>query len=468
MIGFDRAMTITPPETEKDSLREGKPIQPGVYAMDVPDVIDVRGGVPLEGSLRVRGSKNSVPKTMVAALLTSELCYIDNVSNIRDIDIVNEMLVALGCHVTRSTEHVEIQAAEISPTAQETLADFHSRSRIPVLTCAPLLHRTGSALIYQPGGCEIGERPVDLHIQILEAFGARIEATDNAYVLSADGPLSGATFTLSYPSVGATEQFLLAAVLARGDSVLSNAAIEPEIVDLACVLQKMGALVTVLPDRVIKVSGVDRLHGYRHRSMPDRLEAASWACAALATNGRIEVIGARQADMMTFLNVFRRAGGEFEMTGRGIAFHRGEAPLRPLAIETDVHPGFMTDWQAPLVTALTQADGVSVLHETVYENRLGYTAALNSLGANVQVFRECLGPTPCRFGSRNAEHSAVIVGPTRLHGSELYVPDLRAGFSYFLAAVAADGWSRIHGASLINRGYEDFVDKLTGLGVEMK
>jgi UDP-N-acetylglucosamine 1-carboxyvinyltransferase len=469
MIGFDRAMTITPPETEKDSLREGKPIQPGVYAMDVPDVIDVRGGVPLEGSLRVRGSKNSVPKTMVAALLTSELCYIDNVSNIRDIDIVNEMLVALGCHVTRSTDHVEIKAAEISPTAHETLADFHSRSRIPVLTCAPLLHRTGSALIYQPGGCEIGERPVDLHIQILEAFGARIEATDNAYVLTADGrPLSGATFTLSYPSVGATEQFLLAAVLARGDSVLSNAAIEPEIVDLACVLQKMGALVTVLPDRVIKVSGVDRLHGYRHRSMPDRLEAASWACAALATNGRIEVIGARQADMMTFLNVFRRAGGEFEMTGRGIAFHRGEAPLRPLAIETDVHPGFMTDWQAPLVTALTQADGVSVLHETVYENRLGYTAALNSLGANVQVFRECLGPTPCRFGSRNAEHSAVIVGPTRLHGSELYVPDLRAGFSYFLAAVAADGWSRIHGASLINRGYEDFVDKLTGLGVEMK
>jgi UDP-N-acetylglucosamine 1-carboxyvinyltransferase len=454
-------MTITPPRTQEV-------IQPGVYTVDIPDVIDVRGGVPLQGSLRVRGSKNSVPKTMVAALLTSEQCYIDNVSNIRDIDIVGEMLVALGCDVTRTNDHVEIKATQIFPTALDTVAEFHSRSRIPVLTCAPLLHRTGTALISQPGGCEIGERPVDLHVQILEAFGARVEVTDDAYVLRADTPLSGTTFTLSYPSVGATEQFLLAAVLARGDSELSNAAIEPEIVDLACVLQKMGALVTVLPDRVIRVSGVDRLHGYRHRSMPDRLEAASWACAALATNGRIEVVGARQADMMTFLNVFRRAGGEFEMTERGIAFYRGSAPLRPLAIETDVHPGFMTDWQAPLVTALTQAEGVSVLHETVYENRLGYTAALNSLGANVQVFRECLGPTPCRFGSRNAEHSAVIVGPTRLHGSELYVPDLRAGFSYFLAAVAAEGWSRIHGASLINRGYEDFVEKLTGLGVEMK
>jgi UDP-N-acetylglucosamine 1-carboxyvinyltransferase len=454
--------------SQEENLLEGEPIQPGVYAMDIPDVIDVRGGVPLEGSIRVRGSKNSVPKTMVASLLTSEPCRIDNVSNIRDIDVVCDMLVALGSEVTRTEDHVEIRGGEIPSRAQEALVEFHSKSRIPVLTCAPLLHRTGSAMIYQPGGCAIGERPVDLHVQILEAFGARIETTENAYVLTADAPLSGATFTLAYPSVGATEQFLLAAVLARGDSELSNAAIEPEIVDLACVLQKMGALVTVLPDRVIRVSGVERLRGYRHRSMPDRLEAASWACAALATNGRIEVIGARQADMMTFLNVFRRAGGEFEMTERGISFHRGEAPLRPLAIETDVHPGFMTDWQAPLVTALTQADGVSVLHETVYENRLGYTAALNSLGANVQVFRECLGPTPCRFGSRNREHSAVIVGPTRLRGSELYVPDLRAGFSYFLAAVAADGWSRIHGATLINRGYEDFVEKLAGLGVEMK
>jgi UDP-N-acetylglucosamine 1-carboxyvinyltransferase len=202
--------------------------------------------------------------------------------------------------------------------------------------------------------------------------------------------------------------------------------------------------------------------------MPDRLEAASWACAALATNGKIQVIGARQADMMTFLNVFRKAGGEFDIEQDGITFRRGEVPLRPLALETDVHPGFMTDWQAPLVTALTQANGISVLHETVYENRLGYTAALNSLGANVQVFRECLGSTPCRFGSRNHEHSAVIVGPANLRGSELFIPDLRAGFSYFLAALAADGWSRINGVSLINRGYENFIEKLKALGVEMK
>jgi len=436
--------------------------------MELPDTIDVKGGFPLEGQVQVRGAKNSVPKTMVAALLTSDLCEIENVANIRDIDIVSDMLKALGSSVKRTQTSLSIEARNVAPSDEEALAEFHSLSRIPVLTCAPLLHRTGSALIHHPGGCAIGERPVNLHVKVLEAFGARVESTPSGYSLTAPKPLKGVRYELSYPSVGATEQFLLAAVLASGDSQLSNAGIEPEILDLACVLQKMGALVTILPDRVIRVSGVERLSGFTHWSMPDRLEAASWACAALATDGGIRVMGARQVDMMTFLNVFRKAGGEFEVDHRGILFRRGSARLRPLALETDVHPGFMTDWQAPLVTALTQANGVSVLHETVYENRLGYTSALNELGANVQVFRECLGATPCRFGSQNHEHSAVIIGPSRLHGSELTVPDLRAGFSYFLAALAADGWSRIHGATLINRGYEDFIKKLQGLGVETK
>ncbi len=436
--------------------------------MDLRDIVDVRGGLPLRGSIQVRGAKNSVPKTMVAALLTSEACELENVANVRDIDIVADMLSALGCGVTREDSRLSITAASVATADEGTLADFHARSRIPVLTCAPLLHRTGTALIHHPGGCAIGERPVNLHVRVLEAFGAKVESTPSGYTLTAPSKLTGAKYALSYPSVGATEQFLLAAVLAQGDSELSNAAIEPEIADLACVLQKMGALVTILPDRVIKVSGVESLRGFSHWSMPDRLEAASWACAALATDGTIKILGARQADMMTFLNVFRKAGGEFDVDRDGITFRRGEAPLRPLALETDVHPGFMTDWQAPLVTALTQANGISVIHETVYENRLGYTAALNSLGANIQVFTDCLGSTPCRFGSKNHEHSAVIVGPTKLHGSEVTIPDLRAGFSYFLAALAADGWTRIHGVSLINRGYENFLEKLKALGVEMK
>lgn len=432
------------------------------------DVVHVTGGTPLEGTVAVRGAKNAVPKTMVAAMLTREQCEITNVADIRDIDIVEELLNLLGATTARTDDTVSITSTTMEIASSESLAPFHSRSRIPVLTAAPLLHRTGQAWIYHPGGCAIGERPVDLHLEVLEAFGAEVEEMPDGYFLHSDG-LSGALIELRYPSVGATEQFLLSAVLAKGDSELRNAAIEPEIEDLTCVLQKMGAVLTILPGRVIRVSGVHELNGFRHRSMPDRLETASWACAALATAGRVVVEDARQADMMTFLNIYRRAGGEFMVRDEGIEFFRkSSTELRPLALETDVHPGFMTDWQAPLVTALTQANGVSVVHETVYEGRLGYTEALNALGANIQVFRECLGPTRCRFGSQNFVHSAVVVGPTPLRGGELIVPDLRGGFSYFIAALAAAGESVIYGASLIDRGYERFGEKLRALNADVR
>ncbi|MGH9285374.1 MAG: UDP-N-acetylglucosamine 1-carboxyvinyltransferase, partial [Acidimicrobiales bacterium] len=225
--------------------------------------------------------------------------------------------------------------------------------------------------------------------------------------------------------------------------------------------------VSVLPGRILRVSGVGDLRVFTHRSMTDRLEAASWAAAALATSGRITVHGADQADLMTFLNLYRRAGGDFDVADDAITFYRAGDLVRPLAFETDVHPGFMTDWHPPLVTALTQADGVSVLHETVFEDRLGYTGALNQLGANIQTFRECLGPMPCRFGSRNWIHSAVVIGPSRLRGGELTVPDLRAGCAYVLAALAADGPSTIYGASYIDRGYENFRAKLADLGAKL-
>ena len=257
-------------------------------------------------------------------------------------------------------------------------------------------------------------------------------------------------------------------MLAEGDSELANAAIEPEILDLISVLQKMGALISVEPNRTIRVTGVHELGGFEHRVIGDRLEAASWASLALATGGSITVQGVAQHDLATFLNVYRRAGGDFTINAEGdvLTFRRARRMLRPLALETDVHPGFMTDWQSPFVTALTQADGVSVIHETVYEDRLGYTDALRSLGAQIQVFTECLGPTRCRFGAANHRHSAVVVGPTKLHGAELVGPDLRAGFSYVIAAAAAEGESLIHGVDLLDRGYADFRSKLTSVGVD--
>jgi UDP-N-acetylglucosamine 1-carboxyvinyltransferase len=215
---------------------------------------------------------------------------------------------------------------------------------------------------------------------------------------------------------------------------------------------------------VIRIEGVDRLGGFTHRAMPDRIEAASWACAALATKGDITVLGARQQEMMTFLNVFRKVGGELDIRDEGIRFSHPGGSLNSLVLETDVHPGFMTDWQQPLVVALTQASGLSIVHETVYENRFGFTQALRDMGAQVQVYRECLGGRPCRFGQRNFQHSAVVSGPAKLHGADITVPDLRGGFSHLIAALAAEGMSRVRGIGVIDRGYENFEEKLGALG----
>ena len=266
--------------------------------------------------------------------------------------------------------------------------------------------------------------------------------------------------------MGATEQTLLAAVLAEGKTELSGAATEPEIMDLVCVLQKMGAIISVDVDRTFRIEGVKELKGYTHTSLTDRIEAASWASAALATHGDIFVKGATQPEMMTFLNVFRKIGGEFDITDRGIRFWHPGGDLKPVAIETDVHPGFMTDWQQPLVVALTQAKGLSIVHETVYENRFGFTKPLVQMGATIQLYRECLGSLPCRFQQRNYKHSAVIFGPTPLTGRDIDVPDLRGGFSHLIAALTAQGPSNVQGISLIDRGYADFRGKLEALGAD--
>jgi UDP-N-acetylglucosamine 1-carboxyvinyltransferase len=236
--------------------------------------------------------------------------------------------------------------------------------------------------------------------------------------------------------------------------------------DLIAVLQKMGAIITVQTDRVIRIEGVRELTGYNHKAISDRNETASWASAALVTKGDIYVEGARQLDLTAFLNTYRKIGGAFDVDDDGIRFYHPGGPLKPLVLETDVHPGFMTDWQQPLVVALTQASGVSIVHETVYENRFGFTEALIRMGANIQVHRECLGSVPCRFGQRNFLHSAVISGPTQLRGADIDIPDLRGGFSHLIAALAAEGTSRVTGIELINRGYERFQDKLEGLGAD--
>jgi len=434
-----------------------------------PDVLTVYGGTPLHGEIRVRGAKNLVPKAMVAALLGDGPSRLSDVPRIRDVEVVCGLLELHGVRVSAgdSPGELVLDPANVEQAAVDEINVHAGSSRIPILFCGPLLHRLGKALIPDLGGCHIGPRPIDFHLQALRDFGALVDKTPGGLLLTAPNGLHGTKLSLPYPSVGTTEQVLLTAVMAQGVTELRNAAVEPEIIDLICVLQKMGAIIKVHTDRVIEIEGVARLGGYRHRPIPDRIEAASWAAAALATGGDVTVRGARQVDMMTFLNVFRSVGGSYavdDAPDEGIRFWHPGGDLRTVALETDVHPGFMTDWQQPLVVALTQAHGLSIVHETVYEQRMGYTTALNQMGATIQVYRDCLGGTPCRFGRRNFTHSAVIAGPSKLHGADLTIPDLRAGFSHLIAALAAAGPSRVYGVRLIDRGYEDFEAKLAALG----
>lgn len=431
--------------------------------------IKVRGGKPLIGRVELKGAKNLVTKAMVAALLGETPSTLRDVPHISDVEVVSGLLEVHGVKINFTDDGVMTMDPSNVKSARMVDIDAHAgSSRIPILFCGPLLHQLGEAFIPDLGGCHIGDRPIDYHLEVLREFGAVIEKQANGIRLSAPEGLKGAKISLPYPSVGATEQVLLTATKAEGLTELSGAAIEPEIMDLIAILQKMGAIISVDTDRVIRIEGVPSLKGYSHRALFDRNEAASWAAAALATNGDIFVGGARQQEMMTFLNVFKKVGGAFEIHDDGIRFYHPGGELNPVVIETDVHPGFMTDWQQPLVVALTQANGLSIVHETVYENRFGFTEALVEMGAQIQIYRECLGGNPCRFGQRNFNHSAVINGPAKLTGADIRVPDLRGGFSHMVAALAAEGVSNVSNVQLISRGYEHFLDKLTALGADFE
>ncbi|WP_038104096.1 UDP-N-acetylglucosamine 1-carboxyvinyltransferase [Tropheryma whipplei] len=434
-----------------------------------PDRFVITGGSPLRGEIAVKGAKNLVTKAMVASMLGNSQSVLTNVPNISDVLIVRRLMEAYNVSV-RATQNdtLVIDPILLGQCSRGDIDVYAGSSRVPILFCGPLLHKTGQAFITGLGGCRIGERPIDFHLQALRKFGASHEKLPGGILLSTKKRLKGASVHFPYPSVGATEQVLLTAVLADGVTELRGAAIEPEIMDLIAILQKMGAIITCARDRVILIEGVDSLSGYTHHAISDRNEAASWACAALATRGDIFVRNAEQAHLLAFLSVYRKVGGVFEIKDDGIRFFHPGGNLNPVVVETDVHPGFSTDWQQPLVVALTQASGRSVVHETVYESRFGFTEALNRMGADISVHENGFQGTLRRVPHRAIEQAAVINGPTPLTGQDIDVPDLRGGFSHFIAAFAAEGKSIITNAGIISRGYENFVHKLERLKVDFE
>lgn len=436
------------------------------------EVLKIKGGTPLKGQVKAAGAKNAMTKLLVASLLSDKMCRFYNVPNIGDVEVTVALCQEIGMQVQwdRDAGIMEVITKELKTSYVPQR--FSGANRIPILMIGALLGRTDEDIIIPTvGGCSIGQRSVDFHIQALQKLGATIEyrgmKREGAYFASAHSGLKGTVITLPYPSVGATENTILAGVTARGITVIKNAAIEPEIVELILFLQKLGAIITLDVDRTIRIQGTRRFHEVEHTVIPDRIEAASWGMAAITSKGRVFVEGAQHQNMITFLNKIREVGGGFDIKGNGIEFYY-DGPLQGgIHLETDVHPGFMTDWQQPFVVLLTQASGSSVVHETVYENRFGYTELLGQMGAEVTMFRQCLGGKCCRFESQSFSHSIIVKGPTPLVGKEISVPDLRAGFAYVMAALVATDTSTISGLHFLDRGYEDLDGKLASLGVDV-
>ncbi len=415
----------------------------------------ITGGAPLSGHVRIAGAKNAVLKMMAAAVLTDEPCALRNVPKISDVAILRELMSDIGFDVRRSNgDRLELQAREATWPFVPLEAALKMRASFILL--GPMLARFGRVILPNPGGDRIGRRPVDYHVAALEAMGATIAYRNGYYFASApaDG-LRAAHITFPTVTVMGTENAMLAATLARGTSVIDNAALEPEVDDLIGMLCAMGAQIERTDARRIEVQGVARLRGAEHRVIGDRLEAETFAIAAAITRGDVTLEGIDPGHLGAFLEVCDLMGVQYEADASTSSLEiRGTAhgELRAVDVRTDPYPGFATDFQAPLSALLTQAVGTSTIHETIFEDRLDHTRELVKMGADIDLLDE---------------RRARISGPTPLHGAEVGIADLRAGATLILAALTATGTSVISGVEHVDRGYEQIEAKLVALGAQI-
>ena len=413
----------------------------------------VTGGVPLSGEVRIAGAKNAVLKQMAAAALTDETVTLRNVPKISDVAILRELMSDIGFEVRRANgDALEIRARQATWPFVPLEAGIKMRASFILL--GPMLARFGRVILPNPGGDRIGRRPVDLHVAAMERLGATIVYRNGYYYASADDGLRGARIEFPVVTVMGTENALLAATLASGTTVIDNAALEPEVDDLIAMLRSMGARVERTAERRVEVEGVDRLHGTEHRVIGDRLEAGTFAIAAAVTGGEVEMRGVDAGHLGAFMDVGQRMGIPFEpVDGGGLRVGGSErAALRAVDVTTAPYPGIATDHQAPLSVLMTQADGVSTVEETIFEDRLDHLRELTRMGAAIDVIDD---------------RRARITGPTPLHGAEVGIADLRAGATLILAALAARGTSVISGVEHVDRGYEQIEAKLVALGARI-
>jgi UDP-N-acetylglucosamine 1-carboxyvinyltransferase len=407
----------------------------------------VRGGRRLEGTVVLSGAKNSALKLLAASLLTDEPCIIRRVPRITDVSTMVAMLRALGAVVEDSGDVLRVRAgAALSGRAPYELV---RTMRASIIVMGPLVARLGEATIAMPGGCNIGPRRIDFHIRGLEKLGATIEI-DHGFIKIRSAQLTGAIVPLDYPSVGATENLLMAATAADGETVIENAAREPEIVDLCDFLRGMGAVIEGAGTTTIRIEGGHALHGVDHEVVADRIEAGTYLIMGAATGGEITALGLDPVYLELFLGKLTGMGVDVRVGDRSITVRR-DGPLAPIDISTLPHPGFATDLQAQTMVLLSLANGTSIVTENVFENRFVVVDELNRLGAGIST----------------SGHHAVVEGPRVLSGTLVEAPDLRGGAALVTAGLVADGVTEIGAVQHIERGYEDLVGKLTALGADV-
>ncbi len=423
------------------------------------DRIRIRGGKPLKGKITISGAKNAALPLMTASLLTDEPLVLNNLPHLIDISTMINLLAQHGVEVNMAGEHpnggargqvISLSSRKIDNTIAPY--DIVRKMRASVLVLGPLLARFGEAQVSLPGGCAIGTRPVDYHIQGLEALGAEIDIVDGYMHASASKGLIGNTISFPRVSVGATENLLMAASLARGETVIKNAAKEPEVADLANCLVAMGAQIDGIGTATLTIQGVDRLHGTEYSVLPDRVETATYAMAAGITGGDVELIGARIDLMETAVDAFIQAGVQLSETENGLRAQRNGGQLQATDITTQPYPGFPTDMQAQMMALLSLADGASIITETIFENRFMHVPELSRLGADIQI-----------KGS-----NAVVRGVNSLKGAEVMATDLRASVSLVLAGLAAEGETLINRIYHLDRGYERLEEKLGRCGADIE
>jgi len=412
------------------------------------DKIIIEGGRQINGSIMVSGSKNAVLPIISATLLSSGSCRILDVPELADVEVINQVLEGLGAKLDRQGKELCVDASDL--TSFEASDEMVRKMRASFLVMGPLLARMGRARVSMPGGCAIGARPIELHIKGFEALGASIRK-EHGYVLAETGGLKGARIYLDFPSVGATENLMMAASLAKGSTVLENAAEEPEIVDLANFINSMGGRIRGAGTKIIKIDGVAELSGCEHQVIPDRIEAGSYLIAAAITGGELIVENVIPDHLKPVIAKLEEVGCRV-VEGEGSLQIRPGRRLQAVDIKTLPYPGFPTDMQAQFMTLMTAAHGASVITETVFENRFMHAEELRRMGADIRI----------------NGRSAVVEGPSLLQGAPVKASDLRAGMALIIAALSADGVSEIGNVDMIDRGYENLVDKLKQAGANIR